>query len=150
MKNFIPLLIFFIISLTLNAQIPTEGLVAYFPFNGNTNDESGNNNNGVRFGATLISDRFGNPSSAFLFDGIDDYIEIEHSSSFNFNEQISISFWVIMESSAPYYYPHHIIEKYGAWGTGQRGSDIAWGVDSLDVHQAVWALNFQFNTLYHF
>jgi hypothetical protein len=100
MKNFIPLLIFFIISLTLNAQIPTEGLVAYFPFNGNTNDESGNNNNGVRFGATLISDRFGNPSSAFLFDGIDDYIEIEHSSSFNFNEQISISFWVIMESSA--------------------------------------------------
>jgi hypothetical protein len=38
----------------------TTGLVAYYPFNGNANDESGNGNNGTVNGATLTSDRFGN------------------------------------------------------------------------------------------
>jgi uncharacterized protein YecT (DUF1311 family) len=42
-------------------------LVAYYPFNGNANDESGNNNNGTVGGTSLTSDRFGNPNSAYLF-----------------------------------------------------------------------------------
>jgi len=37
-----------------------DGLVAYYPFNGNANDESGNGNNGTVNGATLTTDRFGN------------------------------------------------------------------------------------------
>ena len=37
-----------------------NGLVAYYPFNGNANDESGNGNDGTNNGATLTSDRFGN------------------------------------------------------------------------------------------
>jgi hypothetical protein len=32
---------------TLTSQVPTNGLVAYYPFNGNANDESGNNNHGT-------------------------------------------------------------------------------------------------------
>ena len=51
-----------------------SGLVAYYPFNGNANDESGNGNNGSVFGATLTTDRFGNDSSAYSFNGIDNYI----------------------------------------------------------------------------
>jgi hypothetical protein len=39
----------------------TTGLVAYWPFNGNANDESGNGNNGTTYGTTLTPDRFGNP-----------------------------------------------------------------------------------------
>ena len=55
--------------------IPQTGdLLVYYPFNGNANDESGNGNNGSVFGATLIEDRFGNDSSAYSFDGVDDYI----------------------------------------------------------------------------
>jgi len=43
------------------AQINLDsGLVAYYPFNGNANDESGNGNNGTVNGATLTADRFGN------------------------------------------------------------------------------------------
>ena len=38
----------------------TNGLVAYYPFNGNASDESGNGNPGTPNNATLISDRFGN------------------------------------------------------------------------------------------
>ena len=37
-----------------------EGLVAYYPFNGNANDESGHENHCVVNGATLDNDRFGN------------------------------------------------------------------------------------------
>ena len=46
-----------------------DGLVAYYPFNGNANDESGNGNHGIVDGAALSMDRFGNLNSAYLFDG---------------------------------------------------------------------------------
>ena len=39
--------------------VPTNGLVGYWPFNGNANDESGNGNDGTNNGATLTADRFG-------------------------------------------------------------------------------------------
>ena len=47
--------------------VPTDGLVGYWPFDGNANDASGNGNNGVVNGATLTSDRFGNTNSAYSF-----------------------------------------------------------------------------------
>ena len=47
----------------------SDGLVAYYPFNGNANDESGNGNNGTVNGATLTTDRFGKVNSAYSFDG---------------------------------------------------------------------------------
>src|ERR1035438_4602332 len=47
----------------------TNGLVAYYPFNGNANDESGYRNNLVVNGATLANDRFGNANCAYYFDG---------------------------------------------------------------------------------
>ena len=49
------------------SHIPTEGLVAYYPFNGNANDESGNGNNGTVNGAALTNDRDGNENSAYYF-----------------------------------------------------------------------------------
>ncbi len=56
--------------------IPTEGLVAYYPFNGNANDESGNGHHGTVYGAWLTNDRFGNANSAYSFDGNNDYIDV--------------------------------------------------------------------------
>ena len=60
----------------LPSYLPTNGLVAWYPFNGNANDESGNGNNGVVNGATLTADRFGLTNKAYQFDGIDDFIEV--------------------------------------------------------------------------
>lgn len=58
------------------SPIPLEGLVAYYPFNGNANDESGNGNNGTPYGgATLVTDRNGHPNEAYSFDGTSGYIE---------------------------------------------------------------------------
>ena len=53
-----------------------DGLVAYYAFDGNPNDLSGNGNDGTVSGATLTTDRFDNPNSAYHFDGINDFINI--------------------------------------------------------------------------
>jgi hypothetical protein len=53
---------------------PADGPVAYYPFNGNAIDASGNGNHGTVHGAALTTDRFGNANSAYSFDGVDDYI----------------------------------------------------------------------------
>jgi hypothetical protein len=52
----------------------TNGLVAYYPFNGNANDATGNGNNGIVVQATPCADRFGNDDSAYNFNGVDSYI----------------------------------------------------------------------------
>lgn len=49
--------------------LSSNGLIGYWPFNGNANDESGNNNNGSVNGATLTTDRKGNFNSAYSFNG---------------------------------------------------------------------------------
>lgn len=49
---------------------PYEGLVAFYPFNGNFNDESGYMNDGVNYGARLTDDRLGKKSSAVSFNGV--------------------------------------------------------------------------------
>ena len=77
------------------AQIPSAGLVGSWPFNGNANDESVNNNNGVVFGATLTTDRFGNPNSAYNFDGANDYINLGSDPAlYRYNTDFTISAWV--------------------------------------------------------
>ncbi len=68
--------------------------VAYYPFNGNANDESGLGNHGVIHGATLTADRFGNANSAYYFDGVDDHIRVPNHASLNFRDEISVSFWM--------------------------------------------------------
>ncbi|MFA3784100.1 LamG-like jellyroll fold domain-containing protein [Melioribacteraceae bacterium 4301-Me] len=69
-------------------------LIAFYPFNGNANDESGNGNDGIVSGATFTNDRFNNPFSALSFDGIDDKVQIKNSAFLNFQNAITISFWM--------------------------------------------------------
>jgi hypothetical protein len=48
----------------------SQGLLAYYPFNGNVNDESGNGNNGTIFNnAVIVADKNGKPQSALSVDG---------------------------------------------------------------------------------
>ena len=70
-----------------------NGLIGYWPFCGNANDESGNNNNGTVSGPVLTSDRFGQVNSAYDFDGIDDAITIPAIPSM-LPSNISINCWL--------------------------------------------------------
>jgi len=130
---------------------PAAGLAAYYPFNGSANDESGNGNDGTVEGATLVADRFGNANRAYSFDGLDDYIVVPHSQFFNFTEQISISFWAILQYGPSYYYPYHVIEKPDSWGIGQRQDSVSWGVfSSTGSPKTLWTHDLELNKQYHF
>ena len=75
-----------------------EGLVAYYPFNENANDESGNGHNGTVQGATLAKDRFGKANSAYSFDGVDDYIEVTDNASLRI-ASYTVSAWIKPDAS---------------------------------------------------
>jgi len=74
-----------------------DELELYYPFNGNANDESGNGNHGVIHGATLTADKFGNPDSAYYFDGEDDSVEFQITNC-DVADNLSISLWVAFHS----------------------------------------------------
>jgi hypothetical protein len=78
------------------SNIPTDGLVGWWPFNGGANDESGNSNNGNVNGAILTNDRNGNTNSAYLFD-IANNVEIPHNNIYNSSE-MTISLWFNVSS----------------------------------------------------
>ena len=69
----------------------TAGLVAYYPFNGNANDASGNGNNGIVTNASLTADRLGNANSAYYFNGSNASIRVPNSASLNVGSQITIT-----------------------------------------------------------
>jgi hypothetical protein len=79
----------------LPSYVPADGLVGYWGFDGNANDESGNGNNGTVNGAILTTDRFGNTDSAYSFDGVDDNINF-HGINVNVNDNAinTVSFWM--------------------------------------------------------
>ncbi len=80
-------------SQTLPSYLPSNGLVAWYPFNGNANDESGNGNHGTVNGATLVVDRNGNTSSAYSFNGISDFIDLQSTNGLNSSQGISMTMW---------------------------------------------------------
>ncbi len=90
-----------------------DGLVAYYPFDGNANDESDNGNHGTVNGATLTADRFENADSAYNFDGTDDYIKINKNVLFEVSS-LTISAWVKWKGSTPSDH-HAIVSNYSGY-----------------------------------
>lgn len=96
---------FFVSSfLNLSAQttpeyLPANGLVGWWPFNGNANDNSGNGNNGIVENAALTTDRFGNPNAAYNFNGINSRIEIADAASLRCRK-ITMSAWIFSNTTA--------------------------------------------------
>jgi hypothetical protein len=113
------------------SYVPTNGLVGYWPFNGNANDESGNGNNGTVNGATLTSDRNGNQNKAYLFDSLYDHIIIPDAQSLSLlNTNFTFNSWIL-----PFDNGFHII-----WYKGfSAGNDMlkyffGWENDKFSYH----------------
>jgi hypothetical protein len=83
----------FLFAQSLPAYLPANGLVGWWPFNGNANDESGNGNNGTVNGATFSQNRFSNTQGAINFDGINDFLSLPLHPNCN-NSSITFSFWI--------------------------------------------------------
>lgn len=98
MKKSITILLVLSFSL-LSSQIPTNGLIAYYPFNNNANDLSGNSINGTIVNATPTTDRFGNPNSAYYFNGTSTYLKIPNNPvKIDFTNSFAVSFWINVDS----------------------------------------------------
>jgi hypothetical protein len=121
MKKVLLLLSFFTFCTTAFSQIPNyvpqNGLVGWWPFNGNANDESGNGNHGTVNGATLTADRFGNVNQAYGFDG-NDNISITQSMSIS-SMNYSFSVWTnIFQAYQSNNAPQHYIICWGCTSSG--------------------------------
>jgi len=123
MKNLLMTTItIFGLALISNAQapnyVPSNGLIGWWPFNGNANDESGNGNNGsVLGGTTLAFDRYNNSNSSYEVDGINcpNSKGISLPAFINNADSYSISVWFQTTDSTKQYqvilnsYPHQYI-----------------------------------------
>lgn len=92
------LLLFGTISTSQAQSFLTNGLVAYYPFNVNANDESGFARHGTAYGATLATDRFNVPNAAFEFDGNDDYLGFIDSGALpHARAPFTLTMWVYLD-----------------------------------------------------
>jgi surface protein len=82
-----------------------QGLVAWYPFDGNASDMSGNGNHGTVNGATLGTDRHGVAGNAYSFDGVDDWIEVSSSEKLKNLSEYSISLWAFAHNFSKHYNP---------------------------------------------
>src|SRR5437016_5279568 len=76
------------------AAAPTDGLVAYYPFDGDAVDATTNHLDGVVSGAVPAPDRFGNAMGALAFDGIADGVNLGNPPAFDFEGSFTIACWV--------------------------------------------------------
>ena len=81
----------------INQNAISQGLVAWYPFDGNASDMSGDGNHGTVNGATLGADRHGVGSKAYNFDGVNDWIDfntVSFGGTLERQNDYSISFWL--------------------------------------------------------
>ena len=102
-----------------------QGLVGYWPLNGDAMDAGMHSFNGTTYNLQVCADRFGNSQSALYFNGNSGYVDIGNHNEFNFGySNFSITSWVKFDNDCHYAY---IISKYLS---DQRGS---YGLGTTDL-----------------
>ncbi|MCH1611937.1 MAG: LamG domain-containing protein, partial [Flavobacteriales bacterium] len=120
----------------LPTYIPTDGLVAYYPFNGNADDASGNGNDGSVSGqVSLTSDISGVANSAyeFIVDGDAGWgqpqgeISVPHNVSMNSNS-LTLSA-LVYPREKPGSYENRAQTVLGRWANGTSNEAFRFWVD---------------------
>jgi hypothetical protein len=108
----------------------TDGLVAYYPFNGNAQDASGKGNDGVVNGAALTmltANLFGaDANQAYSFNGGQQDIFVPDSASLEFTNRLTMAAWVNFNAGGNY--NPRIISKFNVNGNGFEL--FTWGTSS--------------------
>ncbi len=90
-------------------------VIAYYLFNANANDTSGNYNNGTLEGSPeLVADRYEKSAGAYSFNGLNQYINVPNAVTLRTMDTISIAAWV----KRTRYGVDMIVEKGGDWTDG--------------------------------
>lgn len=140
MKKTFTTIAFGLLSISLSAQIPVNGLKAHYQFNGNANDNSGNGNNGVVSGATLTSDRFGNANSAYLFNGINNKITLTNA-NLSLPDSFSVSSWVSINNLSPSNYDAPIISQWNGTTSGTRKFAVGYRRINTQIGMSLYLCN---------
>ena len=122
------------VSFIVSSADSSQGLVAYYPFNGNAQDESGNANHGTVYGSTLTTDRFDFTERAYSFDGIDDYLSIPEL----FGSDVSSFTFSVWESTDITQQQGHIIYKGSGNGEASIALDMGRYVFSVKLANGQW------------
>ena len=77
-----------------------DGLRAFWPFNGNANDESGYNNNGTAYGVWPMPDHNGVAGFAYYFDGIASKVTVPKDKFVA--DLLTVSFWIKISNLHPF------------------------------------------------
>lgn len=102
-----------------NASTLEVNLRAQYTFNGNSDDQSGNNRNAITYNTAYVPDRFGNASSAIQFNGVSSYVFAEnYVFSPNVSSAVTISFWYKQYPNESR--PVSLLNEYVLWETLDR------------------------------
>ncbi len=150
-KNLLLTMVAIVISISAMAQVPsyvpTNGLVGWWGFNGNANDESGNSNNGTVTGATLSTDRFGNTNTAYSFNGTSNYIDAPLTTPLNTNNisGLTLSGWCNLNSLSAITAILCVSDAASSllYGMGYDGQTTQkfWGNNGVDGSAATMSIN---------
>jgi len=89
------------------------GLLAYYPFNGNTYDGSGNNLNGFGYNLISITGPNGAPKSAYAFNGISSYMVTTDVPRLRLsNTDFTINTWIKLNSYNQSYRAEILSKRY--------------------------------------
>lgn len=73
----------------------TNGLIAYYPFNGHANDMTSNGNHGVTYNVTPAADRFNTPNACFQFAGNGgSHIKLTNASALELQGDFTVCAWI--------------------------------------------------------
>jgi hypothetical protein len=74
-------------------------LIAYWPFDGDVNDYSGNAHNGTPNNLTSVYDRLGNPGGAYHFDGYSSFVNVPDASPLRlYNTNFTLNAWIKLDA----------------------------------------------------
>ena len=138
MKKLLPILLAILITNSVfgqSARLPTTGLLAWYPFCFNSSDQSGNGYDLTNTGGPVIAtDRFGNPNTAYSFNGgtgdLDFGVPFFSAAGFTTSDY-TYSCWIFpagVQSSVIWYNGNPTTDGYGIYmnnGTmGTPGSNV--------------------------
>ncbi|MEC8395307.1 MAG: LamG domain-containing protein, partial [SAR324 cluster bacterium] len=136
----------------LFAAATETDLIGFYPFSGNPRDYSGNSHHAFPEGSIVLGgDRFGNDNQSYAFDGVDDYLKIQHHTDFNLSNQISISVWAKANSLSKQW--QAILTKGDSAYRVHRfnsTNELAWGTSGLPNTDSSSGISINDGAWHHF
>jgi hypothetical protein len=134
MKRHFLALGFIVLSLvTVRADL-TNGLVAYYPLNGDANDTSGNGNDGIATDVRFLN--VSNRMAAVFTGATSSMVQVSNSPSLDMTNAVTVSIW--FNNFGPVDGPEFILDKAWKQGTYHDWSYRAWSFWYSGGGIAVW------------